>query len=222
MGAVLSEGRYRVADWLDLLGGVAPELFGALLAGGLLLTATLMLAVTAWRTEVRPSDAGDRSVYAWGLRLVLLALVLQALLAAALGRDLLPQQPARVAAVVPQWTSGPPERLSLAAWPDESRGREGWSLAGPANWPDWAGLPAEGSLRGLDDLAGMRPPLLATYLSARLAVLLAGVLAMLAAWALWRGRRLDHEPDSLSPAGRAGCGPWPGWPWPCRRQAGGI
>ncbi len=204
-GAVLSEGRYQVADWLELLGGgLAPALFGVLLAGGLLLAATLMLAVTAWRTEVRPSDAGDRSVYAWGLRLVLLALVLQALLAAALGRELLPLQPARVAAVVPQWTSGPPERLSLAAWPDESRGRDAWRLEGPSSWAEWARLPADGPLRGLSDLAGIRPPLLATYLSARLAVLLTAVLAAMAGWALWRGRRLGHEPDNLSRAGRFG------------------
>ncbi|CDM25366.1 Cytochrome d ubiquinol oxidase subunit I [Castellaniella defragrans 65Phen] len=201
-GAVLFEGRYQVADWLELLGGIAPVLFGVLLAGGLLLAATLMLAVTAWRTEVRPSDAGDRGVYVCGLRLVLLALVLQALLAAALGRELLPLQPARVAAVVPQWTSGPPERLSLAAWPDASAGRDAWRLEGPAGWPEWVRLPAGGPLRGLDDLAGIRPPLLATYLSARLAVLLTGVLAAMAVWALWRGRRLGHEPDNLSRAGR--------------------
>ncbi|CAM5193170.1 Cytochrome d ubiquinol oxidase subunit I OS=Castellaniella defragrans OX=75697 GN=HNR28_001257 PE=3 SV=1 [Castellaniella denitrificans] len=203
-GAVLSEGRYQVADWLELLGGIAPVLFGVLLAGGLLLAATLMLAVTVWRTEVRPSDAGDRGVYAWGLWLVLLALALQALLAAALGRELLPLQPARVAAVVPQWTSGPPERLSLAAWPDESLGRDAWRLPGPADWPGWARLPAEGPLRGLNDLAGIRPPLVATYLSARLAVLLTGVLAAMAAWALWRGHRLGYEPDNLSRAGRIG------------------
>ncbi|MDY0310099.1 MAG: cytochrome ubiquinol oxidase subunit I [Castellaniella sp.] len=205
VGATLSEGRYHVADWLELLGGgLAPVLFGVLLAGGLLLAATLMLAVTAWRTEIRPSDAGDRSVYAWGLRLVLLALVLQAVLAATLGRDLLPLQPARVASVVPQWTSGPPARLSLAAWPDESRQHDAWRLAGPPGWAAWVHLPAEGPLRGLNDLAGIRPPLMATYVSARLAVLLTGTLAVLAGWALWRGHRLGHEPDNLSRAGRAG------------------
>jgi cytochrome d ubiquinol oxidase subunit I len=194
-----------VADWLELLGGgLAPALFGVLLCGGLLLAATLLLAVTAWRTEVRPSDAGDRSVYAWGLRLVLLALVLQALLAAALGRELLPLQPARVAAVVPQWNSGPPERLSLAAWPDAAQGRDAWRLSGPSGWPEWARLPADGPVRGLNDLAGIRPPVLTTYLTARLAVLLTGVLAAMAGWALWRGRRLGHEPDSLSRAGRIG------------------
>ncbi|MGB5806374.1 cytochrome ubiquinol oxidase subunit I [Castellaniella sp.] len=204
-GAVMSEGRYQVADWLELLGGgVAPVLFGMLLCGGLMVAAALMLAVTAWRTEVRPSDEGDRSVYAWGLRLLLLALVLQAVLAAVLARQLLPLQPARVAAVVPQWNSGAPERLSLIAWPDESRGRAAWRLAGPSDWPEWVRLPADGPLRGLSDLSGIRPPLLATYLSVRLAVALTGVLMMMAAWALWRGRRLGHEPDSLSRAGRIG------------------
>src|SRR5690606_1579293 len=107
-GAVLSEDRYQVTDWLAVLGGSAPLLFGVLLTGGLLLAATLMLAVTAWRTEIRPSDAGDRSVFAWGLRLVLVALVLQVALTALLGREWLLLQPARMAALVPQWTSGAP------------------------------------------------------------------------------------------------------------------
>ena len=203
-GTVLSEGRYQVTDWLQLLGGLAPVLFGLLLTGGLLLAATLMLAVTAWRTVVRPSDEGDRLVYAWGLRLLLLALVLQAALAVVLGRELMPLQPARAAAVMSQWHSGPPERLSLAAWPDETRGQDAWRLSGPADWADWAGLPTDGPVRGLNDLAGIRPPVLATYLSARLAVLLTLVLAVMAVWSLWRGRCLGHEPDSLSRAGRVG------------------
>jgi cytochrome d ubiquinol oxidase subunit I len=203
-GAALSEDHYQVMDWLQLLGGLAPVLFGLLLAGGVLLAATLMLAVTAWRTEVRPSDAGDRHVYAWGLRLVLLALVVQTLLAGVLGRELLPLQPARVAAVVPQWQTGAPERLSLIGWPDESRGAAAWFLKGPSGWSDWAGAPPDGPVRGLGDLSGIRPPVLATYLTARLAVLLTGVLVILAAWALWRGRRLGHEPDYLSRTGRMG------------------
>jgi cytochrome d ubiquinol oxidase subunit I len=203
-GAVLSEDRYQVTDWLDLLGGSAPVLFGVLLAGGLMLAATLMLAVTAWRTDVRPSDEGDRSVFAWGLRLVLVALVLQAVFTAQLGRELLPLQPARVAALVPQWTSGAPERLSLLAWPDEARGGDAWRWSGPAGWPDWIRQPPDGPVRGLNDLAGIRPPVLATYLSARLAVLLSAVLALMAVRAWWRGRRLGYEPDHLSRAGRLG------------------
>ncbi|MFV0282278.1 MAG: cytochrome ubiquinol oxidase subunit I [Castellaniella sp.] len=204
VGAVLNEGRYQVAHWLDMLGGIAPVLFGVMLVGGLLLVATLMLAVTALRTRDRPSDAGDRIVYAWGLRLVLLSLIVQALLVAVLGRQLLPLQPARVAAVVPQWNSGPPERPSLELWPADARGGEAWRSTQLSDWPDWAGLPAAGPLRGLNDLKGMHPPLLITYLSARLAVVLTGVLALLAGRAWWRGRRLGYEPDNLSRAGRIG------------------
>src|SRR5690606_13645966 len=204
-GTVLAEDRYQVTDWLQLLlGGLAPLLFGLLLTGGLLLAATQMLAVTAWRTEVRPSDARDRQVYVWGLRLVLLTLLVQAVLAGVLGRELLPLQPARMAAVVPQWHSVAPERLSLLAWPDVSRGQDGWHLAGSTNWTDWAGIPSDGPVRGLNDLAGIRPPVLPTYLSARLTMWLTGLLVLMAVWALWRGRRLGHEPDHLSRAGRIG------------------
>jgi cytochrome d ubiquinol oxidase subunit I len=204
IGAELAEGRYHVADWLTVMTGAAPALFGVLLACGLLLAATLMLSVTAIRTRARPSDEGDRRVYGVGLWLVLGALVLQAVLAAALLRQILPVQPARLAATLPQWHSGPPVRLAWLAWPDETAKANDWALQGPVVAADWLPRTAEGQVRGLDELVGMRPPVLATHLLARLAVLLTIVLTVMALWGLWRGHRLRHEPDQLLPSDRWG------------------
>lgn len=204
VGTVMSQGRYRIDGWAGLLGGAAPTLFGVLASGGLLLAAALMLAVTATRTRARPSDESDRGVYAGGLWLLLVAVVLQAAMAAQLGRQLLPLQPARLAAVVPQWASGPPQRLSLLAWLDVPGGRDAWVLEGPEQPRDWLPVMADGTIRGLNDLHGMSPPIWATYVTARLAAMLAGLMLLMALWALWQGRRLKHEPDRLSSAGRFG------------------
>ncbi|CAM5779842.1 cytochrome ubiquinol oxidase subunit I [Castellaniella caeni] len=143
VGAVLTEDHYQVVDWLKLLGGAAPPLFGVLLSGGLLLAATLMLSLTAQRTRTRPSDAGDRTVLIGGTWLLLGAVVLQVVLAAWLGRMLLPVQPARTAAVLPQWTTGPVERVSVFAWLDVAGGRTAWALEGPDLLSNWLTQPQE-------------------------------------------------------------------------------
>ncbi|CAM5206230.1 Cytochrome d ubiquinol oxidase subunit I OS=Castellaniella defragrans OX=75697 GN=HNR28_001257 PE=3 SV=1 [Castellaniella defragrans] len=201
VGASLTEGHYEITDWFSVLSGVAPSLFGVLLAGGLVLAGTLMLAVTAVRTDTRPSDEGDRRVYATALWLVLIALLAQAALAAQVGRTLLPVQPARAAAVLPQWESGAPDRLTLLAWPDPEVGRNAWAVQGPQA-ADWLLGAASHPIRGLDDLAGVRPPVWLTYMSSRLVVLLGLLLTLAAVWSLWQGWRQRYEPDGLAPLAR--------------------
>jgi cytochrome d ubiquinol oxidase subunit I len=202
VGTTLTEGHYEITDWVAILSGAAPLFFGVLLTGGLVLAGTLMLTVTAVRTDTRPSDEGDRGVYAAGLWLVLLALLLQTALVTRIGRELLPVQPARVAAVVPQWKSGAPDRLTLLAWPDADAHRDAWALRGPAA-ADWLpGAAVRSPLKGLDDLEGVDPPVWLTYMSARLAAALALALAAAALWSLWRGWRLGYEPDGLAPLAR--------------------
>lgn len=202
VGVVLVEGRYQLEDWAALVRGVAPTLFGLLLTAGLMLASALMLAIVAWRTRVRPSDEGDRCVFAGSLRLLWVSLLLQAALAATLGHQLLPVQPGRAAAITPHWSALMPEHLSLMAWPDADQGRNRWVVPGPDRLPPWF-APAAGTPRpGLNDMVGIHPPIWATYLSVRLAVLLTALFMLVASWAWWRGHRLGYEPDRLRPAGR--------------------
>lgn len=207
VGTVLADQHYQVSDWAALMGGAAPALFGVLVSGGLMLAATLMLSITAQRTRSRPSDEGDRAVFAGGARLVLAALVLQVGLAAWLGSQLLPVQPARAAAVVPQWQSGPADPWSLLAWLDVPASRNAWVLTAPPRLSAWlseiTGTGDAATVQGLDDLVGMRPPVWLTYASSRLAVLLTGLLAVMALAVWWRARRLGFEPDGLTSRGRA-------------------
>lgn len=203
IGASLVDGRYQVRSWLPILGGrLAPTLFGLLAAGGLMVAAALMLAVTAVRTRTRPSDEGDRSVYATGLWLLLACILAQAVLVSNLGRVLLPAQPARAAAVVPQWHSTAPADLTVAAWPDADEQANDWALESPFEAPDWLARDPAGAVRGLDHFSGMTPPVLITYWSLRLALFAGALLALLALLAWWRGRRLGYEPDGLRPWGR--------------------
>lgn len=205
-GTLMSEGRYQIVSWQGLLGGLAPYLFGVLFTGGFVLAAALMLFMTAKRCHIRPSDEGDRKAYSLSLRLLMLALVFQAGTAFLLGQELLAAQPARAAASMAQWSSAEPHRLSLLAWPDEGQGGNAWELHGPDLPAGWVPAANGDAVMGLNDLVGLRPPVVATYFSVRVAVLLFILLAVFAAWAWWRGRRLAYEPDDLSPAGRFGLG----------------
>jgi len=203
IGASLVDGRYQVRSWLTILGGrLAPTLFGLMTVGGLMVAAALMLAVTAVRTRTRPSDEGDRGVYATGLRLLLACILVQGALAADLGRVLMPAQPARAAAVVPQWHSGPRADLSVAAWPDAERQANDWEWGRPIEAPGWLARDPGGTVRGLDHFSGMTPPVFATYWTLRVALFAGGLLALAALAAWWRGWRLGYEPDGLRPLGR--------------------
>ncbi|MER1967800.1 cytochrome ubiquinol oxidase subunit I [Castellaniella sp. GW247-6E4] len=204
IGASLVDGRYQVRSWLPILGGrLAPTLFGLMAVGGLMVAAALMLAVTAVRTRTRPSDEGDRRVYATGVWLLLVCILAQAALVVNLGRVLMPAQPARAAAVVPQWHSTPSAELTVAAWPDAERQANDWEWRWPIEAPGWIARDPGGEVRGLDHFSGMTPPVLATYWTLRVALLAGALLALIAVAAWWRGWRLGHEPDGLRPLGRA-------------------
>ncbi len=205
IGASMVDGRYQVRSWLAILmNRPAPRLFGLMAIGGLMLSAALMLAVTAVRSGLRPSDDGDRRVYATGLWLLLACVLGQAVLAADLGRVLVPAQPARAAAVVPQWHSTPQADLTVVAWPDAGEQANDWEWRWPIDAPDWLARDPGGTVRGLDHFSGMTPPVWLTYWSLRLALFAGCLLALAALAAAWRGRRLGYEPDGLRPLGRGG------------------
>ncbi|MDN5844580.1 MAG: cytochrome ubiquinol oxidase subunit I [Alcaligenaceae bacterium] len=198
-GAVLVDGQYRVQSWLQVLSTPSlPYAFALFVVGGLLIAAALMLGVTAVRTGMRPSDEGDRRVYATGLWLMLVGILVQCVLAVGLAQQVLPEQPARAAAIAPQWHNSSNADLTILAWPDSAAQNNRWSWSWPGLNPGWLSRDADGQFRGLDHFSGMAPPIGPTYLSLRMAILAAGLLIVLSALALWRGRRRAYEPDALS------------------------
>ncbi|MFA5664393.1 cytochrome ubiquinol oxidase subunit I [Castellaniella sp.] len=198
VGASLDDGVWQLSGWWSLsTEGAAPVLFMLFLAGSLLLALTLMLSLTARRTRMRPSDEGDRSVFMLGLWGLPLMIMLQVVSAAQLGRLLLVVQPARLATVVSQWSGGLPDPVLWWSWP--ARGAsEVYSAVILHDWGPWLGIARQGTIQGLEELVGLAPPWGLTFFSARLAVVLSGLLMVFALVALWRGHRLGYEPDGLS------------------------
>lgn len=202
-GATLVDGRYRVESWAAVLSSPSlPYLFALFFVGGLLIAAALMLGVTVVRTMARPSDEGDRCVYATSLWLMLAGILVQGVLALGLAQLILPMQPARAAAVAPQWHSSSEATVTLLAWPDSATQSNRWAWVWRSAQPDWLSRDTDGQYRGLDHFSGMTPPIGPTYLALRAVVVTGGLLLLLAALAVWRGRRQHYEPDALSSAWR--------------------
>lgn len=198
-GAVLLNGHYQVQSWASVLSSPSlPYLFALFFMGGLLIAAALMLGVTVVRTMARPSDEGDRCVYATSLRLMLVGVLAQGVLVIGLAQVVLPMQAARAAAIVPQWHSGPEATLTLLAWPDSAQQSNRWEWGWRGAQLDWLSRDPDGQYRGLDHFSGMAPPIGPTYLALRAVFVAGGLLALLALLALWRGRRHHYEPDTLS------------------------
>lgn len=202
-GAILTNGRYQVQSWASILSSPSlPYLFALFFVGGLLIAAALMLGVTVLRTMARPSDEGDRCVYATSLWLMLASILVQGVLALGLAQQILPMQPARAAAIAPQWHSSSEATVTVLAWPDSATQSNRWAWMWRSVQPDWLSRDADGQYRGLDHFSGMTPPIGPTYLALRTVVLTGGVLLLLALLAVWRGRRQHYEPDALSGAWR--------------------
>ena len=198
-GALFIDGSYRVLDWASVLFNPAlPWYVGLFFLASAATVAFIMLGVVAAQSLRRPLDDSGRLVFKTGSWLAAFSMLLMALTAAGAGVVSARYQPARAAAAAAYWHSGSPPELVLFALPDAKAGvnRAAWS------WPNagavWLGRDQQGRLRGLDQFAGMAPPVAPTFWSLRLAVL-AGLCMTAAAWGgLWRARRAHYDPAALS------------------------
>ncbi len=198
-GALFIDGSYRVLDWAAVLSSPAlPWYLGLFLLASAATVAFLMVGVVAAQSLRRPVDDSGRLVFKTGLWLALASLVSMAALAAGTGMMTARHQPAKAAAAGAYWHSGSPPELVLFAMPDNKAGvnRAVWS------WPNmgsiWLGRDQDGRLQGLDQFAGMTPPVAATFWSLRLAILAGLGMTVGAGAAVWRVRRAHYDPGALA------------------------
>lgn len=203
VGAVLVDGSYRVEDWLAILASPALPWYAGLLAFTSALTvAFLMIGMVAGQSLRRRTDESARLVFATGLWIAAVSVVCLGVVAAGSNAMTAAFHPAKAAATAAYWHSGPSSDMVLFAWPDENTGnnRAAWVVgdAGAA----WLAKDERGELRGLDQFAGMAPPVALTFWSFRLAVLFGLFMGAAVGLTLWRGRRSGHDPCAMSPRWR--------------------
>ncbi len=198
-GASFIQGQYYAASWPRIVFNPSMPWYGAqalLLAG--LTTAFVMLGVTAGQTFRHPIVESERLVFKTALIVACVCLVLQGYVGAGSQAMLARHQPARLAAVDAYWHTGAPPDLVVFAWPDEasSTNRAAWVWHGARS--PWLARDAKGGARGLDQFAGMLPPVALTYWLFRLE-LLVGLAMALVSWLTWlRVWRRRYDPGALS------------------------
>jgi len=197
-GALLVDGRYYVADWYGVLFNPSVGWYGGLLVLTAILTvAFLMLGVTTGHSFRRPLDESERLVFRTALLLAMAGVVLYGLVAAGTARMVAQHQPAKAAATAGYWDSGSPPGIVVFAWPDSAKSRNRYVWEWPVAGAEWLARDARGQLRGLDQFAGMRPPVALTFWSYRIAAFV-GLLMVAASWlTAWRLRKKLCDPAAL-------------------------
>ncbi len=198
-GATLINNQYVISDgWRVVFNSALPWYAALFVLVSFLTVGFLMMGVVAVQSQRHPIDISDRLVVKTGLYLVAAALVLQVFAVAGTGYVTASHQPARAAATAGYWHSGGTPDLVLFGLPDTQQGvnHKAWSWPG-ASAP-WLGHNPQGQWRGLDQFAGMQPPVALTFWSFRIAVL-TGIAMMLATLlGLWKLRRVDYDPGVLT------------------------
>jgi len=198
-GAVLRDGRFVVEDWGQVLRSPAmPWYVGLCLAGSLLCTACLVLAVTAWQGATRSTDMGERLAFRSALGLGLVSVLALTALVPGAARMTAKHQPAKAAAIAAYWHSATPVDWVWFAWPDATQARNRAVLA----WRGmdggyWVGSDAQGQARGLDQFSSMHPPVTLMFFTTRAAWLIGVLLLLTLVFTALRYRQ--HMPERLPP-----------------------
>jgi cytochrome d ubiquinol oxidase subunit I len=198
-GAELVDDRYQVMAWADVLFNPAlPWYAGLFVLVSALTVGFLMLGVVAAQSLRRPIDESGRLVFKTALWIAAAGILLQGAMVAGTGTMTARHQPAKAAATAAYWHSGEQADLVLFAWPDSAGAQNRAAWLWPRAGDTWLARDAHGKLRGLDQFAGMTPPVALTFWSFRLAVAVGLCMALVAWLTLWRARRSHYDPGALS------------------------
>ena len=162
------------------------------------LTALFMCGVAAMQSVRRPLLEADKAVFRIAVRASVIALLVLGISAVISGRVLAEHEPARAAAAMGYWHTGPEPSIALFGQGSTH------ALADQESWR-WSGVggmflardPATGNYRGLDQYSGMSPPQGVTFWSLRIAILAGLMMLSLSAIAAWRFRVSKEDPADL-------------------------
>ncbi|MEB3265346.1 MAG: cytochrome ubiquinol oxidase subunit I [Cyanobacteriota bacterium] len=225
-GGTFADGHFHVQNYFAAINN--PFMLRSVLHMSLATVETSMLvvaAVSCWWLLRRQADAAVRAFFAFSLKLALVILLVVAPLQVLAGHESALQvaehQPTKLAAIEGLWATeaaGSSPAWTLMAAPDETAGRNRWSLAVPGGF-SWI-LEGRSSLshevRGLNSWpADQRPRMVGLlFYSFRLMAGIGIAVTLLMAFtvAVWWRRGLSAETLATMP--------WMGWAWILSAPAG--
>lgn len=189
-GFEMRDGVAHATDWAAIVfnPSLPVRLSHMLLASGL--TAAFLLAgISAWRHRNGDRDPSVAKGLRLGVGVAALLIPVQILVGDLHGLNTLEHQPAKVAAIEANWTTGPNVPLVLFALPDEAARENRLELAVPNGASLILKHDPDGVVPGLDQFEGAHPPVAPVFWSFRVMVgvgMLMLLVSWAAAWQLWR------------------------------------
>lgn len=198
-GVDWDEGSYVVLSWLKLISNPSMLWYTALfLAASFVLVALLVMAILALQSIRRPLGESERRVFKFAVYLGSISWGLLLISFVGNGLMLATHQPIKAAAAMAYWQSDSTPIWLWSAWPSISEMSNHFALGVHNSGRIWLGTDPDGILIGLDQVAGMAPPVALVFWSLRIA-LLSGLLIFFALLQGWRVGVLRHyDPSALS------------------------
>jgi cytochrome d ubiquinol oxidase subunit I len=190
VGFEIRDGVVHATDWLAIVfnPSMPYRLVHMLLASGL--TASFLIAgISAYRWLRGDHGGGVKRALGTGIRLAALLIPIQIFAGDQHGLNTLEHQPAKIAAMEANWTTGPNVPLVLFAWPDEKNRTNHFEIAIPSGASLILTHDPDGVVPGLDQFEGKHPPVAPLFWGFRIMVGV-GMLMLLVSWwgtaQLWR------------------------------------
>ncbi len=189
-GFEIRDGVVHATDWMAILfnPSMPYRLTHMLIASGLTVS-FLVAGISAYRWLRGDRAPAVASALRTAITVAAVLAPLQAVVGDAHGLNTLEHQPAKIAAMEGHWVTGGNVPLLLFAWPDQAARHNRFEIG----IPNMASLilrhEAAGEIRGLNDFAGVHPPVAPVFFAFRIMVgtgLLMIGMAWLSAWLLWR------------------------------------
>jgi len=198
VGYVLRNGRAEMTDFKALVfNGTGWSIFLHTVLGGFALSAFFVMGVSAYHLIRKREEKLFGASFRTAALFALVASLLVAVTGDRRGVDVATTQPAKLAAMESHWETASGAALPLLAWPDAAHERNALDALRVPKLLSFLSFHSFGAeVKGLKDIpAAERPPVLVSFLSFRIMVLL-GVLMILAALGAWLAARRGALPAS--------------------------
>ena len=195
--AILANGRFVAADWMKVIFSPSfPQRLAHMVLAAYLSTALMVGAASAFQLWRDPAQPESKIALRMAIGMYFVVAPLQLLVGDYAGKQLVVQQPAKLAAIEGFWDTKAAQDFHIVAWPDRARERNDWEISLPklGSWITTGD--ANATLRGLKSFPPKdQPPSAVVFWSFRVMVGLGLAMIGLGLWGavLWLRRGLERS-----------------------------